>query len=124
MTSALLKIDNLDVNFQQGDKLTSAARNVSLEINRGETVALIGESGSGKSVTALSILQLLPYPIAKHSDKSSIQFNGRELVGAPEKILRIFLRSSTQLHASRPLLDPQWTVLGRRLDGWPGLQMS
>jgi microcin C transport system ATP-binding protein len=112
MTSALLKIDNLDVNFQQGDKLTSAARNVSLEINRGETVALIGESGSGKSVTALSILQLLPYPIAKHSDKSSIQFNGRELVGAPEKILRTIRGNQISMIFQEPMtsLNPLHTV--------------
>lgn len=49
---------------------------------------MVGESGSGKSVTALSVLGLLPYPKAGHSFDSSIKFNGQELVGAEDKILR------------------------------------
>jgi ABC-type microcin C transport system duplicated ATPase subunit YejF len=40
-------------------------------------MALVGESGSGKSTVALSLLQLLPYPVARHSKKSSIHFKGR-----------------------------------------------
>ena len=53
MTSPLLSISNLDVSFQQGETLTIAAKDVSIDVYPGETVALIGESGSGKSVTAL-----------------------------------------------------------------------
>src|SRR3546814_14902802 len=45
-------------------------------------------SGSGKSVTALSILQLLPYPTASHAKGSSIAFRGRELVGASQQELQ------------------------------------
>ncbi|MGE4352302.1 MAG: ABC transporter ATP-binding protein [Bdellovibrionales bacterium] len=62
----LLTIENLCVEFHQGDKVTQAVRDVSFSINKGETLALVGESGSGKSVTALSILRLLPYPQAQH----------------------------------------------------------
>ena len=82
MTSPLLSISNLDVSFQQGETLTIAAKDVSIDVYPGETVALIGESGSGKSVTALSALQLLPYPIAQHSENSSIRFDNLELVQA------------------------------------------
>ena len=48
MTSTLLQIKQLDVTFQQGEKLTDAVKTVSLDVQHGETVALIGESGSGK----------------------------------------------------------------------------
>ncbi len=61
---------------------------MSFDLDRGETLALVGESGSGKSVTALSILQLLPYPMASHGTASSIVFDGTELVGAAERVMR------------------------------------
>ena len=57
----LLSVDDLCVDFRAGDRVTHAVKNVSFDIDRGETVALVGESGSGKTVSALSILQLLPY---------------------------------------------------------------
>ena len=69
MTGPLLQISDLSIDFVSGDKVIPAVRNVSLEIAKGETLALIGESGSGKSVTALSVLRLLPpsarYPSGK-----------------------------------------------------------
>lgn len=86
---ALLEVKNLAVAFKDGkgnDK--TVVENVSFTIGAGEVVGLVGESGSGKSVTALSILGLLPYPKASHSVKSSIKFEGRELVCADEAVLR------------------------------------
>ncbi|MDX1489555.1 MAG: ATP-binding cassette domain-containing protein, partial [Acidiferrobacterales bacterium] len=88
MAAPLLQINRLGVQFRQFGSTVTAVKGVALHIDKGETVALVGESGSGKSVTALSVLQLLPYPIAVHSPGSSIHFQGRELVGADEKVLR------------------------------------
>ncbi|HXR83753.1 MAG TPA: ABC transporter ATP-binding protein [Hanamia sp.] len=62
----LLQINNLSIDFVTDTGTTSALKNISFEINRGETVAIVGESGSGKTVTSLSILQLLPSPPAKY----------------------------------------------------------
>ena len=62
----LLDVHDLSVSFGHGESEVRAVKNVSLTIERGETVALVGESGSGKSVTALSMMQLLPYPFAHH----------------------------------------------------------
>jgi len=56
----LVQIKNLSISFAQDDKIIDAVKNISLNIPRGKITALIGESGSGKSVTALSFLQLLP----------------------------------------------------------------
>jgi microcin C transport system ATP-binding protein len=87
--SRLLSVRNLGVAFRAGGGATvHAVRDVSFDIERGETLALVGESGSGKSVTALSILQLLPYPTAMHTPGSSIRFKGEELVGAPDAKMR------------------------------------
>ena len=64
MNFPLLQIKNFSVDFVTESGTTSALKNISFEINRGETVAIVGESGSGKTVTSLSILQLLPTPPA------------------------------------------------------------
>jgi len=48
MTETLLKIENLSVDFKGADRVVHAVKQVSLEVNRGETMALVGESGSGK----------------------------------------------------------------------------
>jgi microcin C transport system ATP-binding protein len=85
---ALLSVRDLSVTFSAGARKVEAVRGVSFDLRKGETLALVGESGSGKSVTALSILQLLPYPAAEHGPGSSIRFDGQELVGAPEPVLR------------------------------------
>src|SRR5438270_11853403 len=84
----LPSLRDLSVTFVSGSDTVEAVKGVSFEINRGETVALVGESGSGKSVTALSILQLLPYPTAKHGPGSSIEFDGKEMIGAAPALLQ------------------------------------
>src|SRR5437764_1011029 len=65
-----------------GLRVNSLVRDVSFEIGAGERVGLIGESGSGKSVTALSIMGLLPEELRA---TGSVRLNGRELLGAPER---------------------------------------
>ncbi len=85
--SALLEVRDLSVSFALGARTVEAARRVSFEIEKGESLALVGESGAGKSVTALSVLQLLPYPPAFHPN-GSVRFEGEELMGAPPETLR------------------------------------
>ncbi len=85
--SKLLQITDLSVSFGEGKREVKAVRGVSLEIDKGETLALVGESGSGKSVTALSIMRLLPYPHARHPG-GSIRFADKELLSAPEAHMR------------------------------------
>jgi microcin C transport system ATP-binding protein len=87
--SALLEVRDLSVSFGLGARTVQAAKHVSFDVERGESLALVGESGAGKSVTALSVLQLLPYPPAFHPG-GSIRFEGEEMVGArPEVLQRI-----------------------------------
>ncbi|QEL12026.1 ABC transporter ATP-binding protein [Kushneria phosphatilytica] len=60
MSTPLLEIDNLQVDFQLPTGTVNAVRGVSFSINEGETMALVGESGSGKSVTSTALMRLLP----------------------------------------------------------------
>ncbi|MDD9797933.1 MAG: ABC transporter ATP-binding protein [Alphaproteobacteria bacterium] len=85
--SKLLEIKGLETGFHTHDKVIEAVRHVSFAIEEGQTVGLAGESGSGKSVTALSILRLLPYPTAFHK-AGQILFKGENLLTAPPQRLR------------------------------------
>ena len=60
MTEQVLNIEALSVGFGRNNDIEQVTHQVSLSINKGETLALVGESGSGKSVTANSVLKLLP----------------------------------------------------------------
>lgn len=83
----LLKVENLCVSFVSGQNIVKAVKGISFEIKKGETLALAGESGSGKSATAHSILRLLP-SYASFSEESRIAFNDLELTKASEAEMR------------------------------------
>ncbi|HEX6841783.1 MAG TPA: ABC transporter ATP-binding protein [Stellaceae bacterium] len=110
--SALLQIRDLDVTFAVPGGAVEAVKGVSFDLDRGETLALVGESGSGKSVTALSILQLLPYPAASHGRRSSIRFDGAELVGAPPTVMRDIRGNRIAMVFQEPMtsLNPLHTI--------------
>ncbi|MCH1624694.1 ABC transporter ATP-binding protein [Ferdinandcohnia quinoae] len=80
----LLEIENLHVSFQTFEGEVKAVRGVSFHVNKGEAIAIVGESGCGKSVTAKSIMRLLPSPQAKIK-QGSITLNGVNLVNKKEK---------------------------------------
>ena len=78
---ALLEVENLVVRLGTARGPAEAVRGVSFSLGRGETLGLIGESGSGKSMTALALLGLLP---ANATVSGQIRLDGRELVGLAE----------------------------------------
>ncbi len=83
---AMLRVEDLQVEFHTDAGVVRAVNGVSFEVAAGETLAVVGESGSGKSVTGMSILGLLPKPEAHTS--GSVLWKGHDLVGAPEARLR------------------------------------
>ena len=62
MNEGLLSVENLCAGFETADGFVRAVDGISFEIRRGEVLGLVGESGCGKTVTALSLLRLLPRP--------------------------------------------------------------
>ena len=84
---SLLELRNLRVDFRINDAWVHAVDGVSLTINAGETLCLVGESGCGKSVTALSITRLLPVPPARY-DGGEVLVDGREVLTLSNAELR------------------------------------
>ena len=81
---ALLEVSNLTINLQTHRGRAQAVRDVSFTLERGATLGLIGESGCGKSLTALALMGLLP----EHAQvDGSIQLDGQELLGLSERQL-------------------------------------
>ena len=111
MTKHLLGISDLEVSFRTSGSHVEAVRGVSLEVDRGESVALVGESGSGKSVTALSILRLLPYPQAWHPG-GRIEFDGESLLDASPNAMRTLRGRRISMIFQEPMtsLNPLHTV--------------
>src|SRR5437773_1998336 len=84
---SLLEIKDLALDFLVGDASLRAVDGVSLSIETGETVCLVGESGCGKSVTALSIARLVPTPPARYVG-GEILLNGRDVLKLSKSELR------------------------------------
>ncbi|WP_453995533.1 ABC transporter ATP-binding protein [Bacillus nitroreducens] len=82
----ILEIDDLHVSFDTSVGKVKAVRGVSFSVEKGEAIAIVGESGCGKSVTAKSIMRLLPTPQAK-IEKGSILLNGEDIVRKSEKAM-------------------------------------
>ncbi|ANE48651.1 peptide ABC transporter ATP-binding protein [Paenibacillus swuensis] len=83
----LLEVENLHVSFTTHGGRVQAVRGVSFTLRKGETFAIVGESGCGKSVTARSVMRLLP-PHSSSIDQGSIRYKGRELTQLSEKQMR------------------------------------
>ena len=80
----ILEVKDLHISFHTYAGEVKAVRGVNFEVKKGESVAIVGESGCGKSVTAQSIMQLLPKPAARYKE-GSILFNGQDLLTKTEK---------------------------------------
>jgi peptide/nickel transport system ATP-binding protein len=86
MTETLLEVNNLTTSIGTGDNKVNIVDDVSFNINKGETFVLLGESGSGKSISALSIMRLLPQAIKISG--GSVVLNEQNLFELPESKMR------------------------------------
>lgn len=87
MSEKLLEVKNLRVSYHTYAGEVQSVRGVSFTVNKGETVAVVGESGCGKSVTAKSIMRLIKTPPAEIKEGSEIIFDGEDVLQFNEKRL-------------------------------------
>jgi len=111
MADTLLQVRDLKTWFGAGDEPVRAVDGVSFDIAQGETLALLGESGCGKSITALSVMRLVPEP-AGRIISGSVQFNGEELLAKPEIAMRDVRGSQIAMIFQEPMtsLNPVLTI--------------
>ncbi|HXY29187.1 MAG TPA: ABC transporter ATP-binding protein [Gemmatimonadaceae bacterium] len=111
MATALLSIRDLRTSFITPDGVSRAVDGVSLDIAPHETVGLVGESGCGKSVTALSVLRLIQPP-GRIDPASRIEFEGRDLLALREPDLRAIRGNRIAMIFQEPMssLNPVFTV--------------
>ncbi len=111
----ILEVDDLRTYFYTRDGIVRAVDGVSFSLNRGETLCIVGESGCGKSVTAMSILGLLPMPPAK-IESGTIMFEGRNLLTLPDADMRKVRGNDISMIFQEPMtsLNPVLTI-GRQI---------
>ncbi|GJL72483.1 MAG: ABC transporter ATP-binding protein [Nitrosomonas sp.] len=108
--SLLLEIDNLATIIHTGSKMIRAVDGLTLKINKGETFALVGESGCGKSITALSVMRLLPD--AGEIVAGTINLDGKNILLIPEADMRNLRGKRISMIFQEPMLslNPVMTV--------------
>src|SRR6185437_10017045 len=112
--SPLLEVESLQTHFATLDGVVRAVEGLSFHIDAGETVAIVGESGCGKSVTSMSVLRLIAEPPGKIS--SRITFEGKDLLSLSEPEMRDIRGNAISMIFQEPMtsLNPVLTV-GRQI---------
>lgn len=107
----LLTVEGLQLSLREGTRFTPFVEDVSFSVEKGKTVALVGESGCGKSITCLSMLRLLN-PEAVQISGGSIQFEGQDLLQLPLSQLRHIRGNSIGMVFQDPLssLNPVFSI--------------
>ena len=112
MEERLLEVKNLKVSFNVGKKKLTAVENVEFSLDKGKVIGIVGESGCGKSVTATSILRLVPPAVSIIDEDSQILFDGEDLVKAPEARMREIRGNEISMIFQEPMssLNPVYRI--------------
>ncbi len=107
----LLKVSDLHTEFRTEDGVFAAVNGVDFSLDEGEALGIVGESGCGKSVTALSILGLIPSPPGRVV-KGRIEFDGVDLLSLGEKQMRAIRGADISMIFQEPMtsLNPVFTI--------------
>ncbi|WNK00931.1 ABC transporter ATP-binding protein [Thalassospiraceae bacterium LMO-JJ14] len=115
---SLLEVKNLTIDLDVPAGALHAIRDVSFEVERGETLCIVGESGCGKSMTALSLMGLLPR-VARHVS-GEILFDGKDLMRAREEDLEALRGDRIAMIFQEPMtsLNPSFTIGDQMIEGF------
>jgi oligopeptide/dipeptide ABC transporter ATP-binding protein len=116
--TALLQVRDLRTHFTTDDGEFPAVDGVSFSVDAGRTLAIVGESGCGKSVTSLSIMGLVPNPPGRIAG-GSIRFEGKELVGAGKREMQDLRGNGIAMIFQEPMssLNPVFTIGEQIVEG-------
>ena len=111
MTEKVLAVTELNISFSTASGRNTVVDGVSFDIDAGEVLGLVGESGCGKSVTAMSLVSLLPSP-PSYRDSGSIKLQGREIAGLSEPELQKIRGAEVGFIFQEPMssLNPVLTI--------------
>ncbi len=117
MSENLLQIKNLSIEFRTFDGVVKAINNLNLELPKGKTIGLVGETGAGKTTTALAIMGLIPNPPGVITS-GEILFEGKDLLEAGKKELQEYRGDKIAMIFQNPMtsLNPVYTV-GHQIAG-------
>ncbi len=118
MAEKLLEVNDLKVSFFTYAGEVQAVRGVSFHVNKGETLAIVGESGCGKSVTVHSLMRLIPSPPGKIKE-GSIIFDGIDIISLSEKQMNEVRGSKMGMIFQDPMtsLNPTMTISQQIMEG-------
>ncbi len=111
MQLPILSVRNLSIPLQIGTQIFNVVQNLSFDLHLGQTLALVGESGCGKTMTALSLLNILPYPVAK-KPQGEIYYRNKNLLTSSEKEWRALRGAKIAMIFQNPssALNPVYTI--------------
>src|SRR5919109_2365056 len=112
---SLLDVRDLRTEFRTSTGVVRAVDGVTFDVRAGETLALVGESGCGKSVTALSVMRLIPVPPGRIAG-GQVLFDGRDLLALPDREMRRVRGKDIGMVFQEPMtsLNPVLTI-GRQV---------
>src|SRR3978361_2071399 len=97
----LLEVHNLQTHFRTPDGINRAVDGVSFHVSQGATLDILGEAGCGKSVTAMSLMRLIPEPPGKVA--GSVCFQGRDLLKLSEREMRTIRGNDISMIFQEPM---------------------
>lgn len=114
MSENLLSVENLTLSIEKDNSIYSVVNNVSFNINKGEIVGLVGESGCGKSITALAVADLLPDNVKAKG--GSIRFKDKDMLGLSDEDARKIKGKEISMIFQQPLTALNPTVkIGKQI---------